>query len=106
MGSRWFDTSDLSPGLIAFLALLAVFFGAFLVYPLIYVFLNAFFPDGEFSMTFFSLMLQNPVQQRALINSFELGIAATIATTIISLPIALVTCSSVTLTICHFRCER
>lgn len=88
MFSRWFDTSDLSPGLVAFLALLAVFFGAFLVYPLLYVFLNAFYVDGQFSTTFFGLMLQNPVQQRALINSFELGIAATVATTIISLPIA------------------
>ncbi|MBT5872499.1 MAG: iron ABC transporter permease [Candidatus Latescibacteria bacterium] len=88
MFSRWFDTSDLSPGLVAFLALLAIFFGAFLVYPLLYVFLNAFYQDGQFSTTFFGLMLQNPVQQRALINSFELGIAATIATTIISLPIA------------------
>ena len=86
MASRWFDTSDLSPGLIGFLALLAVFFGIFLVYPLLYVFFNAFFTDGHFSTTFFELMLRNPVQQRALINSFEIGIAATILTTIISLP--------------------
>ncbi|MEE2709641.1 MAG: iron ABC transporter permease [Gemmatimonadota bacterium] len=88
MFSRWFDTSDLSPGLIGFLVMLALFFGAFLVYPLLYVFINAFYTDGQFSITFFELMLRNPVQQRALINSFELGIAATVLTTIISLPIA------------------
>ena len=88
MASRWFDTSDMTPGLTGFLILLAVFFGLFLVYPLLYVFLNAFYTDGRFSMTFFELMLRNPVQQRALINSFELGIMATIATTIIGLPIA------------------
>ncbi|MDP7239406.1 MAG: iron ABC transporter permease, partial [Candidatus Latescibacteria bacterium] len=88
--SRKLDFSDLTPGLATLLGLLVVFFGLFLIYPLVYVFLNAFYTDGQFSVEFFSLMLQSPVQQRALLNSFELGIVTTILTTIISLPIAFV----------------
>ena len=88
--SRKLDFSDLTPGLAILLGLLVVFFGLFLIYPLVYVFLNAFYTDGQFSVEFFSLMLQSPVQQRALLNSFELGIVTTILTTIISLPIAFV----------------
>lgn len=89
MRTRWLDTSDLTPGMVGFLAVLGAFFAAFLVYPLVYVFINAFQSDGHFSTVFFGLMFRNPVQQRALINSLELGIVATIATTVLSLPIAI-----------------
>jgi len=87
MPLRYFS-SDLTPGLKVLLGFLVLFFGAFLLYPLFYVFANAFYTDGTFSLTFFGLLLQNPVQQRSLLNSLELGIAATIVTTLISLPIA------------------
>lgn len=90
MFNRKLDLSDVTPGLMLLLGLLAVFFGLFLLYPLIYVFLNAFYTDGQFSIEFFSLMLQSPVQQRALLNSLELGLVTTVVTTIISLPIAFV----------------
>jgi iron(III) transport system permease protein len=88
MRLRWLDTSDLSSGLTVLLAILTIFFGTFLLYPLFHVFVNAFYREGELSLTFFGLLLQNPVQQRALLNSLELGIAATLMTTVISLPIA------------------
>lgn len=90
MRFRTTNLSDLSPGLIGLLALLAVFFGAFLLYPLFYVFASAFYEGGQFSLTFFSLLLQSPIQQRALLNSLELGIAVTAVTTLVSLPIAYV----------------
>ena len=90
MLNRKFDFSDITPGLAILLGLLVVFFGLFLIYPLIYVFLNAFYTEGHLSIEFFSLMLQSPVQQRALLNSLELGIVTTIVTTIVSLPIAYV----------------
>lgn len=88
MRTRWLDTSDLTPGLIGFLGILGVFFALFLIYPLVYVFLNAFYVDGRFSTTFFGLMLQNPLQLRSVINSFELGIVTTIVTTFIAIPLA------------------
>lgn len=90
MRFRTTNLSDLSPGLIGLLALLAVFFGAFLLYPLFYVFTSAFYEGGQFSLTFFSLLVQSPIQQRALLNSFELGIAVTVVTTLVSLPVAYV----------------
>lgn len=88
MRFRISNLSDLSPGLTALLALLAVFFGAFLLYPLVYVFASAFYEGGQFSLTFFSLLLQSPIQQRSLLNSLELGIAVTAITTLVSLPVA------------------
>ncbi len=88
MPSTRFDLSDLTPGVVVILGVLVLFFGLFLFYPLLHVLLNAFYLDEQFSMEFFGLMLQSPVQQRALMNSFELGIVTTALTTIISLPMA------------------
>ena len=88
MRFRTTNLSDLSPGLTVLLGFLAVFFGAFLLYPLFYVFASAFYEGGQFSLTFFSLLLQSPIQQRSLLNSLELGIAVTVVTTLVSLPIA------------------
>ncbi len=88
MPSTRFDLSDLTPGVLAILGFLVLFFGIFLFYPLLHVLLNAFYTNEQFSMEFFGLMLQSPVQQRALLNSFELGIVTTALTTIISLPMA------------------
>lgn len=88
MNRTRFDLSDLTPGVIAILGVLVLFFGLFLFYPILHVLMNAFYTDEQFSMEFFGLMLQSPVQQRALLNSFELGIVTTALTTIISLPMA------------------
>jgi len=88
MPSTRFDPSDLTPGVLAILGILVLFFGFFLFYPILHVLLNAFYTDEQFSVEFFGLMLQSPVQQRALINSFELGIVTTALTTIIALPMA------------------
>lgn len=88
MFTNKFDFSDVTPGLLAILGFLCLFFGVFLFYPLLHVFLNAFYVDDRFSSEFFSLMLQSPVQQRALLNSFELGVVTTAVTTVISLPMA------------------
>ena len=90
MPSSRFDLSDLTPGVLAILGILVLFFGLFLFYPLLHVLLNAFFADEQFSIEFFGLMLQSPVQQRALLNSLELGIVTTALTTIIALPMAYV----------------
>ena len=70
MPSTRFDLSDLTPGVLAILGILVVFFGLFLFYPILHVLLNAFYSDERFSVEFFGLMLQSPVQQRALINCF------------------------------------
>jgi len=79
---------DLGWGSLAFLLGLGAFFLLFLFYPLWYAFVHALFVDGEFSTVFFQLMATNPVYREAILNSFRLGMVTTLATTLLSLPIA------------------
>ena len=79
---------DLTLPRLAFLAGLALFFGAFLLYPLGYVLLNAFYVDGRFTLSFFWLMLSDSAQWQTVLNSVNLGLIVTIATTLVSLPLA------------------
>ncbi len=79
---------DLNWPTLVFLGGLAVFFALFLFYPLSYAFYNALVVDGAFSTVFFELMVTNPVYWEAILNSFRLGVVTTLATTLMSLPIA------------------
>ena len=79
---------DLNWPTLIFLGGLAVFFALFLFYPLSYAFYNALVVDGAFSTVFFELMVTNPVYWGAILNSFRLGVVTTLATTVVSLPIA------------------
>ena len=79
---------DLNWPTLIFLGGLAVFFALFLFYPLSYAFYNALVVDGAFSTVFFELMVTNPVYWGAILNSFRLGVVTTLATTLVSLPIA------------------
>tara|TARA_Y100000588_G_scaffold374919_1_gene450659 strand:+ start:705 stop:2741 length:2037 start_codon:yes stop_codon:yes gene_type:complete len=60
----------------------------FLFYPLSYVFVKALIIDGRLSFVFFELMVTNPVYIEMILNSFRLGVITTIATTLLSLPVA------------------
>lgn len=75
----------MGPGTVLFLVVLLAFFGAFLMYPLGYVFSNAFFPGGRFSLSFFKLIAG---RAEVLLNSLRLGLVTTAATTLIGLPLA------------------
>ena len=66
--------------------LLIMFF--FLLLPVGVVVFQAFFPGGKLSLTYFSLLLENPLYTDSIINSVNIGIATTILATIISLPLA------------------
>ena len=79
---------DLSGYTLAFLIGLGVFFLFFLFYPLWYAFVHAFVVDGKISTVFFELMVTSPVYREAILNSFRLGMVTTLATTLLSLPIA------------------
>ena len=81
---------DLNWATLAFLLALALFFIAFLFYPLWYAIVKSVSVDGQITFTFYELMLTSPVHQEAILNSFRLGTITTIATTILSLPIAFV----------------
>lgn len=79
---------DLTPARLLFLTGLVAFFGVFMIYPLAYVLANAFWVDGRFTLTFFWLMVSEPGQWGIVLNSINLGLAVTAATTLLSVPIA------------------
>ena len=73
--------------LLVFLPI-ALFFLIFLIYPLLYTFKEAFWINSSFSLEYFKLIITNETYREMLINSFNMGIAVTIVTTIFSLPMA------------------
>lgn len=79
---------DLSSTNLAILIFLWLFFIGFMLYPLAYVFSGAFFTDKGFSLIFFKLMLTSPNYTVILANSINLGLAVTLFTTLLSLPLA------------------
>ncbi len=89
MKTALLDRYDLNSSRILFLAGLFAFFVCFLFYPLWYAFVRALWVNGEISLVFFELMARNPVYREMILNSFRLGMFTTIATTLLSLPIAL-----------------
>lgn len=75
------------------LAVLAIFFGAFLIYPLCGLLGGAFFvTDGHghraFTLGFFELLIENRLYRMALVNSFEIAFWSTLGTALLSIPLA------------------
>ena len=79
---------DLTTPRLIFLAALLLFFGVFLIYPITHVLINAVRVDGKFTLSFFWLMLRDPAQWNIILNSINLGLIVTAATTLLSVPIA------------------
>ncbi|MET0500628.1 MAG: ABC transporter permease subunit, partial [Candidatus Binatia bacterium] len=86
--SRWLQRYDLNAANVAVLVFLWLFFTVFMLYPLGYVFSNAFFTAEGFSLIFFKLMLSSPNYVTILANSINLGLLVTLFTTLLSLPLA------------------
>ena len=77
----------------AALTILALFFGAFLIYPLLGLFGGAFFlvdADGQrhFTLSFFRLLVENRLYRLSLVNSFEIATLSTLFTALVSIPLA------------------
>ena len=75
------------------LPLLALFFDAFLIYPLIGLLGGAFFltdaqGHSHFTLSFFRLLIENRLYRISLVNSFEIAVLATIFTTLVAIPLA------------------
>ena len=87
--TSWLRRYDLNLANGAVLLLLWLFFVVFLLYPLGYVFSNAFFTEDGFSLVFMKLMFSSPNNAIILANSVNLGLAVTLFTTVLSLPLAL-----------------
>ena len=71
--TKWFRRYDLTPGNTVVLVFLWLFFLAFMIYPLGYVFSNAFFTADGFSLAFMKLMFSSPNNTIILANSVNLG---------------------------------
>ncbi|MGZ8530432.1 MAG: ABC transporter permease [Candidatus Binatia bacterium] len=87
--TNWLRRYDLNLANGAVLLFLWLFFIIFMLYPLGYVFSNAFFTENGFSLVFMKLMFSSPNNTIILANSVNLGLAVTLFTTVLSLPLAL-----------------
>ena len=79
---------DLNISTAAFLAALLVFFSVFLFYPVSFMLKGAFFADGKFSLKYFLLLLESPLQRQSIFNSFAIAFLTTVLTTLLALPAA------------------
>ncbi|HXV79816.1 MAG TPA: iron ABC transporter permease [Candidatus Binatia bacterium] len=86
--TSWFKRYDLTPTTTGLLILLWGFFIIFMLYPLVFVFSNAFFTAEGFSLVYFELMMTSPSYATILANSINLGLTVTLFTTLLSLPLA------------------
>ena len=79
---------DLTPSITTILGLTTLFFVVFLIYPLLYVFKEAFWIESRFNLTYFKLMVTDPNIRELVINSFKIGVLVTVVTSFLSLPLA------------------
>ena len=79
---------DLTPSITVVLGLTTLFFLLFLIYPLLYVFKEAFWIENKFNLTYFKLMVTDPNIRELVINSFKIGVMVTLITSVVSLPLA------------------
>ncbi len=79
---------DLTPSITLILGLTTLFFVIFLIYPLLYVFKEAFWVENKLTLKYFELMVTDPNKRELVINSFKIGIMVTLMTSIISLPLS------------------
>lgn len=86
--TSWFKRYDLTLTTTGLLILLWGFFIIFMLYPLVFVFSNAFFTAEGFSLVYFELMMTSPSYATILANSINLGLTVTLFTTLLSLPLA------------------
>jgi len=86
--TNWLRRYDLTTGNAVVLIFIWLFFIVFMIYPLAHVFSNAFFTADGFSLVFLKLMFSSPNYTIILANSVNLGLAVTLLTTLISLPLA------------------
>src|SRR5437016_14465766 len=79
---------DLTLANLIFLALLLLFFAAFLIYPLGFMFKGAFWPEGKFTLEYLGILFSSPLMLECILNSFKVAILVTALTTALTLPLA------------------
>ncbi len=79
---------ELTPTISLILGVTTLFFALFLIYPLLYVFKEAFWIENKFNIAYFKLMITDPNIRGLIINSLTLGLTVTLMTSVVSLPLA------------------
>jgi iron(III) transport system permease protein len=69
-------------------AIIMVFLGVFLVYPLAAMLVRAIHVDGAFTAAFFFSLFKNQGLREAMVNSLLVGVYSTVLTTMLALPMA------------------
>ncbi|SMF76452.1 ABC transporter permease [Pseudobacteriovorax antillogorgiicola] len=62
----------------------------FLVWPVAVIVSKAFINDGQFTLEYFPLLFANELFKNSMVNSLWIGVATTVLTTIVSLPLAII----------------
>ncbi len=75
-------------GLLLFYGVMLVYFGTFLVWPVVSVTKNAFWSEQGFSFGFLISIFRDPALCMTIVRSFAVAFAVTFATLLISLPLA------------------
>src|SRR4028118_1107491 len=68
--------------------LCALTLGPFLVYPVARVLMGALVQDGQFAPSLLLLPVNDPSAREAMRNSFVIGVAATIVSALLAIPLA------------------
>jgi iron(III) transport system permease protein len=69
----------------------ALIFGPFLLYPVWRVLWGALAPEGSLDTSLLWLPLQDPVIREGMVNSFKIGVASTVASSLVAFPLAYMT---------------
>jgi len=77
-----------STATLGFLAAVGAILAAFLIYPVLYVFREAFWIDGRLSLTYFQIVFQDKVCRDSVLNSAALGVVTTGIVTLLAVPLA------------------
>ncbi len=75
---------------IAVFALSALFFLAFFLLPIWTTLREAFFTEGSFTLDYVFLIFRNPLYREGLVNAFMLGLATTIGSMLLAMPLAVI----------------
>ncbi|MDZ4742267.1 MAG: iron ABC transporter permease [Verrucomicrobiota bacterium] len=81
-------TGNLTIGSGTILFIIVSFLAVFLIYPLFYVFKEAFWMEGNFTIRYFTGLFSSPYQIGCIINTFKVSLAVTGLTILIALPLA------------------
>ena len=78
-------------GAVVFAALVAVFLGFFLLYPVALILQRAFVVDGRFTLGLLTGLWRDPNRLDAIKNSLLIGVSVTIACAVVAAPLAMIT---------------